>query len=198
MKEVNSNSNSNNNRKVRNEYLGIDKKGLENQRNLVMMYKENAERDMQRTKERYQEDMKGFRKTVQVCELKLQQIKEAEEYADKHGVNYQNIIVVSEKDKYKHTHTPMYVGDISGMKIYKTYYYTIYSVDNIDNRRDTNTLYVSSYFDMSEKRLLREQMLRDAKDFKVKKIILCENVSMGTKDFEEMGIIIEKADYRYF
>lgn len=186
-----------NSKNVKNEFIGMDLEGLSHYKENALMNKRSAEKGIQRIKERAKEEINEYKMTIAALDKTLAEIEEAENYLKTNKVEYQTIITVYHKNIYRRKPgtRPMYVGDISNILTYKGYYFCVSSVNNIDNPRDSKTLYTSNEFLMDEKALLREQIMEMIDKYNVKKIYLTREVSIGTKAYEAKGVLVEKRDY---
>lgn len=186
-----------NKKEYKNEFIGMDKQGLSRYKENAQMNIETSNKAIARIKERAKEEIRTYKNEIEKLESVIAKIEEAEQFLENNKVEYQTIIVVRNKNIYRRKEgtRPMYVGDISGLLTYKGYSFSVIATNDINNPMDTKTLYNSNDFLMDEKAILRDKMLEKIEEFKVKKIYLTRDVSIGTKVYENMGIIVEKRDY---
>lgn len=181
----------------KNEFIGMDAQGLQKYKENARMNIESFEKAINRIKEKAKEEIRIYKNDIADLEKRIAKIEEAEKYLQNNTVEYQTVIVVSNKNIYRRKPgtRPMYVGDISNLLTYKGYTFSVLAVNDINHMMDTKTLYTSNEFLMDEKALLREKMIEMIEEFQVKKIYLTRDVSIGTKVYENMGVIVEKRDY---
>lgn len=186
-----------------NKYLGYSKEDLDKFEQRAALNKAECERAIERIKEKAKEEMSFHKKAIKGYEKEMIEIAEAKQYLKTHTAEYMYVIAVESKDEYKNVDgfKPKYVGDISGIKRYKAYKYELIKLnirDSLLNPMNQNIEFASRTYLMDERTQLKEDIFGLAQRKKVKAVVLCNDVNLGTKELEKIGVDVYKIERSYY
>ena len=174
-----------------NEYLGVKAEKLEKLLADALRQKEYLNDLIESVSKEAQIKIEKYQKAIESIDKTMKKIEEALRYTPTNGLEYVNIIQV---DKITHSiptgEKARYVGDFSCYKDKKYYYFRVKSINDLDNRIDSNLTSLSREYAMSEKKELTKDLLKAVIQYDIHRIEIDKEVSIATKVFKDKGIEI--------